>query len=76
MAVCSHSSPHPTHRLVHTWITAQGVTDPEALQQLEEQKVTLDNMKYLKDNDLVSFGISNWTVRMAILEAIQQYHQS
>jgi len=68
----SKITPQSMH--VVQFLQQNNLDDMEIISIFQKQKVTLDNMKYIKDTDLQNFGITNWETRMAILEAIQKYY--
>ena len=63
------ANPH-TVALVR-WLEANGLDSPDLVSILVAQRITFDNMKYLKDTDLIQMGIREWGSRIALLEAIQ-----
>eukprot|EP01124_Arcella_intermedia_P018123 TRINITY_DN25093_c0_g1_i1.p1 TRINITY_DN25093_c0_g1~~TRINITY_DN25093_c0_g1_i1.p1 ORF type:complete len:234 (+),score=65.04 TRINITY_DN25093_c0_g1_i1:32-733(+) len=64
----------PQSLQVSQFLQQNNIDNVEILNIFQKQKVTLDNMKYLKDTDLQTFGITHWETRMAILDAIQKYY--
>jgi len=60
---------------IASWLQQNGIAVPEIISIFQKQKVTVENMKFLKDTDLQQhFGIGHWETRIAILEAIQKYY--
>jgi len=55
------------------WLQANNLDSPEVTSIFLQHKITLDNMKYLKDVDLIAFGIKDWGTRIAMLEAVNKY---
>jgi hypothetical protein len=68
----SKITPQSMH--VVQFLQQNNLDDIDIITIFQKQKVTLDNMKYIKDTDLQNFGITMWETRMAILEAIQKYY--
>jgi len=60
------------HQILH-WLQANNLDSPEVTSIFLQHKITLDNMKYLKDGDLIAFGIKDWGTRIAMLEAVNKY---
>jgi len=59
---------------IASWLQQNGIENPDIISVFQKQKVTVENMKFLKDTDLQHhFGITHWETRIAILEAIQKY---
>eukprot|EP01126_Amoeba_proteus_P043028 TRINITY_DN4696_c0_g1_i4.p1 TRINITY_DN4696_c0_g1~~TRINITY_DN4696_c0_g1_i4.p1 ORF type:complete len:104 (+),score=12.52 TRINITY_DN4696_c0_g1_i4:373-684(+) len=65
--------PYPQHLQVLQWLQANNLSNQEIVDVFYREKITMDNMKYLKDLDLQRFGISQWETRVAILNATQKY---
>jgi len=60
---------------IASWLQQNGIAVPDIINIFQKQKVTVENMKFLKDTDLQQhFGIGHWETRIAILEAIQKYY--
>jgi len=58
---------------MRNWLDANQLGTNEIINVFQQQKINLENMKYLKDSDLISFGITDWNIRMSILDSIQKY---
>eukprot|EP01125_Pyxidicula_operculata_P013711 TRINITY_DN4553_c0_g1_i3.p1 TRINITY_DN4553_c0_g1~~TRINITY_DN4553_c0_g1_i3.p1 ORF type:complete len:310 (-),score=47.70 TRINITY_DN4553_c0_g1_i3:43-972(-) len=56
------------------WLHSVNLDVPEIISCFQQNQITLDNMKYLKDADLLSIGIKDWGTRISILEAINKYY--
>jgi len=60
---------------IASWLQQNGLAVPDIVSVFQKQKVTVENMKFLKDTDLQQhFGIQHWETRIAILDAIQKYY--
>jgi len=57
---------------MRNWLDANQLGTNEIINVFQQQKINLENMKYLKDSDLISFGITDWNIRMSILDSIQK----
>eukprot|EP01124_Arcella_intermedia_P025550 TRINITY_DN4586_c0_g1_i1.p1 TRINITY_DN4586_c0_g1~~TRINITY_DN4586_c0_g1_i1.p1 ORF type:complete len:281 (-),score=64.63 TRINITY_DN4586_c0_g1_i1:565-1377(-) len=55
------------------WLQANNLESHEIVNAFLQNRIVLDNMKNLKDADLINFGIKDWGTRIAILEAINKY---
>jgi len=55
------------------WLQNNGF-DSDLINIFQQNKITVENLKYLKESDLISFGIKEWGTRISILEAINKYY--
>jgi len=56
------------------WLQSNNLDTPEILNLFQQHRMTLDNMKFLSDTDLIALGIQDWGTRIAIIEAINKYY--
>eukprot|EP01125_Pyxidicula_operculata_P002448 TRINITY_DN1230_c0_g1_i2.p1 TRINITY_DN1230_c0_g1~~TRINITY_DN1230_c0_g1_i2.p1 ORF type:complete len:178 (-),score=14.97 TRINITY_DN1230_c0_g1_i2:135-668(-) len=64
----------PQSMQITAWLHDHQLDTLEIVTIFQRQKISLENMKFLKDTDLQSFGIIQWETRLAILDAIQKYY--
>jgi len=55
------------------WLQGHNLDTPEVINLFQQNRITLDNMKFLKDQDLLSMNLRDWGTRVNILEAINKY---
>jgi len=61
-----------TIQILH-WLQGNNLDTPEIVNLFLQHRIVLDNIKFLKDSDLINLGIKEWGTRIAILEAINKY---
>jgi hypothetical protein len=50
-----------------------GMDMTDVITIFQHHKITLDNMRYLKESDLETLGIKEWGLRVHLMEAIQRH---
>jgi len=55
-------------------LRANNLDNVDVINVFQVNKITLENMKYLKDSDLANYGIREWGTRMNIIESINKYY--
>lgn len=71
----AHSNPSLVPTLPHVtnllkWLEAHGLDSPSIVDVLLRNRVTLEQLKHVKDQDLINMGIREWGSRIALLEAV------
>jgi len=61
-----------TIQILH-WLQGNNLDTPEIVNLFLQHRIVLDNIKFLKDSDLINLGVKEWGTRIAILEAINKY---
>jgi len=56
------------------WLQQNNLDTPEILNLFQQHRLTLDNMKFLSDTDLLALGIQDWGTRIAIIDAINIHY--
>jgi len=55
------------------WLQGNNLDTPEVVNVFLQHRIILDNIKFLRDADLINFGIKDWGTRISILEAVNKY---
>jgi len=55
------------------WLQGNNLDTPEVVNIFLQHRIILDNIKFLRDADLLNFGIKDWGTRISILEAVNKY---
>lgn len=59
--------------VVIEWLKERGLDTPELVEIVKRERITVDNMKYLKDSDLMRFEVNDWNLRIKLLTCIEEH---
>eukprot|EP01126_Amoeba_proteus_P034820 TRINITY_DN3487_c0_g1_i6.p2 TRINITY_DN3487_c0_g1~~TRINITY_DN3487_c0_g1_i6.p2 ORF type:complete len:107 (+),score=22.14 TRINITY_DN3487_c0_g1_i6:528-848(+) len=55
------------------WLTSNGLDTAETVNIFSQNRIYLENMHHLQEQDLLKMGITEWGSRISIMDAIHKY---